>query len=222
MITIGGLDNVNATDYCDWEYMSVGIYDLTEGESVGWGSVFSADKPPYQVNARIFAVIGGGPNGNATKLLPDGGWSSTLVASLFTGTDNQTAPVPISGSSTKPPLPSTVSATSNHTNIAVISGGIVGGIAAVVLFTSLALFVRHHLKAARKDKDDGQQQHLKPEMEGLGKPKSDSHPPGAETKPTELPSIYQTISEASGNPRSELSGRQIPVEVAGSDVPEMI
>src|SRR5277367_2012372 len=109
MITIGGLDNVNATDYCDWEYMSVGIYDLTEGESVGWGSVFSADKPPYQVNAQIFAVIGGGPNGNATKLLPDGGWSSTLVASLFTGTDNQTAPVPISGSSTKPPLPSTVS-----------------------------------------------------------------------------------------------------------------
>jgi len=224
MITIGGLDNVNATDYCDWEFMSVAIYDLTEGSSVGWGSIFSTDKAPYQVTAQISAAIGGGPNGNATKLLPDGGWSSTLVANLFTGTSNQTAPVGISSSSTVPKsaASSTAPAKSTHAEVAEIAGGVVGGVAAVILISSLGFFfVRHCSESAKKLKQNSQQQYSKSELESLGKVKSDSHPPDVADKPIELPpSLHQTRSEAGGNARSELSGRQLLAEVEGCEIHE--
>ena len=52
MIIIRGLDNVNAVDYCDWGFMSFGIYDLTERIVNGLGSVFSVENPPYQVSAQ--------------------------------------------------------------------------------------------------------------------------------------------------------------------------
>ncbi len=124
MITVGGLHDINATDCCDWEYKSVAIYDLTESESVGWGSV--ADKAPYGVNSQVSAVIGGGPNGNATKLLQYGNWSNTLVASLFTGATNQTSPVPISRSAPTPALSAPSSTKSNRKGV--IAGGVAGGI----------------------------------------------------------------------------------------------
>jgi hypothetical protein len=220
MITVGGLDNINATDYCDWEYKSVAIYDLTEGESVGWGSVFSADKAPYQVNAQISAVIGGGPNGNATKLFPYGGWSNTLVASLFTGTTNQTAPVPISGSTTTPAL-STPSRTKS-TRKGAIAGGVVGGIGIIAIISALILLTRRSWKMPKKVNADAQQQYLKSEMDGKGAVIYQSSSKDEETSPMEMPpSVYQTHSEISGNPRSEVYGGQIPAEVAGCDIPEM-
>jgi hypothetical protein len=220
MITVGGLDNVNATDYCDWEYKSVAIYDLTEGESVGWGSVFSADKAPYQVNAQISAVIGGGPNGSATKLLPYGGWSNTLVASLFTGTTNQTAPVPISGYATV--LASSGPPNTKSTRKATIGGGVAGGIGAIAIISALIFLTHRYLKTPRKVHADAQRQYFKSEMDGKGTVIYQSGQKDVETSPMEMPpSVYQTHSEISGNPRSEVCGGQIPAEVAGCDVAEM-
>jgi hypothetical protein len=219
MITVGGLDNINVTDYCDWEYKSVAIYDLTEGESVGWGSVFSADKAPYQVNAQVSAVIGGGPNGGATKLLPDGGWSSTLVASLLTGTTNQTAPVPISGSATI--LASSTSPNNKSTRKAAIVGGVVGGIGAIVTISAVIFLARRYVKKPRKINADSQQQYLKSEMDGNGIVRYHPRQEVVEASPMEMPpSVYQTHFETSGNPRSEVCGGQIPAEMAGCDVPE--
>jgi len=220
MITVGGLDNINATDYCDWEYKSVAIYDLTEGESVGWGSVFSADKAPYQVNAQISAVIGGGPNGNATKLLPYGGWSNTLVASLFTGTTNQTAPVPISGSATTPAL--SAPSSTKSTRKGAIAGGVVGGIGLIAIISTLILLTRRYWNIPSKVHADAQQQYLKSEMDGKGTVIYQSSSKDGEISPMEMPpSVYQTHSEISGNQRSEVCGGQIPAEVAGCDVAEM-
>ena len=83
MVTVGGIRNgTNATWQCDWEYRGVAMFDLT---ALGWGSVYDSGKPPYQVASKISAVVGGGLDGGATKLFPDGGWTSTLVAQLFTG-----------------------------------------------------------------------------------------------------------------------------------------
>jgi hypothetical protein len=205
MITIGGLDNRNATDYCDWEYMSVAIYDLTEGETIGWGSVFSADKPPYQVNSQIIAAIGGDLNGNATKLLPDGGWSGPITAKLFTGTNNETAPAIINRVSQHPSL---VSAT-KKADKAAVAGGIVGGIVVfAVLALSLYFFMRFVLSKKMEFQDRGQIPFSKPELEAGG----DKAAREAERK-TIGPEIHRVVSEADGNARSELIAQRPPVEL---------
>ncbi|CAJ2514047.1 Uu.00g021660.m01.CDS01 [Anthostomella pinea] len=129
MITVGGINSTNLTGSgCDWEWMGVAILDLSTME---WGSIFDSNKTPYQVYEGISAVIGGGPDGGATKLLPDGGWTSTLVANLFTGTTNNTAPYsPKSGAD---------GVTDNYfhipskTNVGAIVGGVVGGVALVAI-----------------------------------------------------------------------------------------
>jgi hypothetical protein len=260
MVTVGGLDSINTTDYCDWEFKSVAIYDLTEGELAGWGSVFMADKPPYQVNAQISAVIGGGLDGNATKLLPDGGWSSTLVANLFTGTNNQTAPFVLPDSSSlSPAAPS-----SNRTRKAVIAGASVVGFAGLCI---LAFFIRRRWRSwfPQQVMDDGQKPFAKPELgvveKGLnsigtglsGATEVDSHvitpvhshvispvsPSSAQvispiethnshigehnddTRLPELPPpIHETHTEAGGNSRSEIAGKQMPAETGGVQVYE--
>lgn len=215
MITIGGLDNVNATDYCDWEFMSVAIYDLTDGTVNGWGSIFSVDKPPYQVNAQVSAVIGGGLNGNATKLLPAGGWSTTLIANLFTGTNNQTEPVNVNG------LTTSTSPTKSK-NIGAIIGGTIGGVATLALLAALALlFVRHYPKFFKKPEGDGQEQYVKAELDTLGKTESDSQPLSEAREPRELPpGIHGVIAEAAGTARSELLGNKLPAEMGVSEIHE--
>ncbi|TAQ85422.1 hypothetical protein B7494_g6243 [Chlorociboria aeruginascens] len=179
MVTVGGLDNANATDNCDWEYMSVAIFDMTEGTVNGWGSVFSANKPPYQVNSQIVTAVGGDLNGSATQLLPQGGWSSTQVANLFTGTNNQTAPVgtslvsintpnttiPNSGNSdnggvtnstsTAPP-PQTTAATAGKKNYtAAIAGGSAGGVVALILLGFLVQYCMH--KPSKRPSSENEQ-----------------------------------------------------------------
>jgi len=225
MITVGGRTSANATETCDFEYMSVAIYDLTEGNSDGWGSVYTADKPPYQVNAQISAAIGGGANGNATKLLPDGGWSSSSVANLFTGTSNQSAPAIISSSTTSSlsnssaslPLPSPPSSSSpgknaQRTIIGAIAGGVVGGIGLVSLVFGLTYLASRHSKSRRISSWDTQGQYQMPEMDGEGK-----HLETVNGETTELPeSRHQTCAEIAGNARCELpAGDQLPIEVEG-------
>ncbi|KAI9740608.1 MAG: hypothetical protein M1834_005189 [Cirrosporium novae-zelandiae] len=129
MITVGGLDNKQNNDSCDWEYKSVAIYDLTSGV---WGSVFDAFKQSYVVMDIIYSAIGGNENGNATTLLPQGGWSSPRIAKLFTGTTDQNAAG--SGSS---------ASTSNSLSGGAIAGAVVGSIVGAILIVgALGFFLR--------------------------------------------------------------------------------
>jgi hypothetical protein len=206
MITIGGLDNRDATDYCDWEYMSVAIYDLTEGESVGWGSVFSADKPPYQVNSQIIAAIGGGPDGNATKLLPDGGWSSAVTAKLFTGTNNETAPAIINGVSQH----SSPASATKKVDKAAVAGGIVGGFAVFAVLAMSVYFFKRFVSSKKMEFQDGVQiPFSKPEL-GTG---GDKAARGAIEEKTTEPDVHRVVSEADGNARSELIAQRPPAEL---------
>lgn len=92
MVTIGGLLQSNYTDtWCDWEYMGVAIFEMS---NFIWGSVCDATAAPYTVFSNISSAIGGDPSGKATLLLPDSGWSSLQLATVMTGSANQTAPVP--------------------------------------------------------------------------------------------------------------------------------
>jgi hypothetical protein len=208
MITIGGLDNINATNYCDWEYMSVAIYDLTDGTKNAWGSVFAADKPPYQVNAQVYAVIGGGLDGNATKMLPTGGWSTTLIATLFTGLANQTQPVNIHDSRTSPLLPEK----SNKTNV--IIGSTIGGIAALALLAAVAFICVRHYFPNVFAKNDGDEQECTLERA----PSNKSQVFSERRDPGELPpGIHDLCLEAAGTPRCELE-HKLPAELAVEEI----
>ncbi|KAK8055646.1 hypothetical protein PG993_000873 [Apiospora rasikravindrae] len=135
MITVGGINSTDITGNCDWEWMGVAILDLSTN---AWGSVFDAQKPPYEVNPEISAVIGGGPNGEATKLLPNGGWTSFQIANLFTGTSNQSAPyhVPTNNDGAQPPSDKSEGG-SNSSSVGAIVGGTVGGVAFLVIAATL-------------------------------------------------------------------------------------
>lgn len=215
MLTVGGVDSVKVTDYCDWEYMSVAVLDMTD---VSWGSVFFADKPPYQVNSKIVAAIGGGPNGSATKLLPDGGWSSALVADLFTGTDNQTAPFPVSGHSQSSKLQSN----SAKSDAGIIAGGVIGGVVLIALLVLLAIFAKRHREGTLKLWRRGAhspERFEKPEMDASGRRENQPEEGRGESAMAEADvSVYQTHLEAGGDPRSELLGREVPAELKGCDV----
>jgi Kelch motif len=89
VITVGGQRYADWSRECDWEYMSVAIYNLNTEQ---WGSVWNPALPGYQIPNTISQVVGGGPGGGATKLKPDAGWQSVQMAMLFTGTADQTAP----------------------------------------------------------------------------------------------------------------------------------
>lgn len=57
MITIGGggkSSNISAD--CDWEQKSLAVLDLS---TIGWGSIFDADAPLYEVPDAVVKVIGG-------------------------------------------------------------------------------------------------------------------------------------------------------------------
>lgn len=131
MITVGGIGSTNVTGTCDWEAMGVAVLDLT---LMGWGSVFDSKAAPYQVNTMISDVIGGGPDGNATMLLPDGGWTSTGLARLFTGTANQTEPYSPPRSHSVP----TGSDSTRATRTGAIVGGVIGGVVLLALIGLIA------------------------------------------------------------------------------------
>lgn len=220
MITIGGLDNINTTDYCDWEYMSVAIYDLTEGDVSGWGSVFSANKPPYQVTAKIVQEVGGTPDGKATKLLPDGGWSSAATAKLFTGTNNATAPATILNATSPEPSSAPGPRMAKHVNKGAVAGGTVGGIVMLAILAGIiyyAMQLRSRKKRAKQEEENrAQAAFSKPELDSNGVNTMGSGPGvGTEEKELEDPDLHKVLSEASENPRSELAATT-PAAVAAT------
>ncbi|KAK8140146.1 cell wall anchored protein [Apiospora sp. TS-2023a] len=149
MITVGGINSTDITGICDWEWMGVAILDLSTN---AWGSVYDSQKPPYEVTPEISAVVGGGPRGGATKLLPSGGWTSFQIANLFTGTSNQSAPYSIPGANSgSTPSSDKSGGDSSSTNAGAIAGGTVGGVVFVaIVATALYYWRRRRLVRQRQ------------------------------------------------------------------------
>ncbi|KAK8083848.1 hypothetical protein PG996_002629 [Apiospora saccharicola] len=129
--------------------MGVAILDLSTN---AWGSVYDSQKPPYEVTPEISAVVGGGPRGGATKLLPSIGWTSFQIANLFTGTSNQSAPYSIPGSNSgSTPSSDKSRSDSSSTNAGAIAGGTVGGVVFVaIVATALYGWRRRRLGRQRQ------------------------------------------------------------------------
>lgn len=203
MITVGGIGSSNVTGNCDWEYMGVAVLDLT---LMGWGSVFDSNAAPYQVNTMISDVIGGGLNGNATVLLPDGGWTSTGLARLFTGTTNQTEPY-------SPPGSLHVTTGSDSTRAARI-GAIVGGVVGGVVLLAVLGFLAWRIKRKRFSRLDTTK-----EVDGqarVDKPELQSTPAISSLKPAAVHrEASEMTSEITGTPVVELSGRGLISELDG-------
>lgn len=207
MITIGGLDSINITDSCDWEYMSVAIYNLTGDNSNSWGSVYTANAVAYGVSQAIYNVIGGDSSGKATKLLPDSGWSNSEVANLFTGTTNQSQPVVISSSTM-----ATGTSQSSKVSAAAIAGGVVGGLAGVALIGTGILLLRRTLQKKKKAaKENGENYYTKPELEAK------NPEPQPQLRRYELGEQY-AVHEIDGIERHETWAGHPPVEMQGSEV----
>lgn len=211
MVTVGGIASSNITRDCDWESMGVAILDLT---LMTWGSIFDSRAAPYQVNTMISDVVGGGPDGNATKLLPDGGWTSTGLANLFTGTANQTEPYSPPGS-----LPATNGSDSIHaTRIGAIVGGVIGGVVVLTLIGVLTWGVKNKrlriwgVKMKRfswlwgTKESNGQTRFDKPELQ--------STPATSTARPAAVTGEGTGVtSEITGTPIGELTGRQLIAEL---------
>jgi hypothetical protein len=213
MVTIGGRTSVNISDSCDWEFKSVAIYDLTTLE---WGSVFTVSKPAYQLPPQISKVVGGGPNGNATKLLPAGGWSTTNLAQLFTGTTNQTAPANLTALPDHPPS----KAASKKSHIGVIIGCSIGALLAVILLgVSICLFIRQRFPKYifwKKKESKNCEVYTKPELQSEGVAVSQADEEATMTKleltgtaKSGLTEHVTNSSEADGNVRCEAGGREM-------------
>ncbi|KAI1415069.1 hypothetical protein F5Y13DRAFT_197071 [Hypoxylon sp. FL1857] len=192
MLTSGGLGR-DPPNGCDWEWRGVAILDLFE---VSWGEHFNVDSPPYRVGSKITQVIGGGPDGGARKMLPDGGWSSPSIANLFTRTTDQNAPftplgsVDTESSGKGPPRAST----------SIIAGSVVGGLVFISL-VAIGFFAARRSLKKRKKHEIIEWRFEGDELDGI--PRSEL---GI--------GVRQTHAEVGGNPLSELFGRQIPAELA--------
>lgn len=137
MITVGGSQEGSWMDTCDWEYRSVGFYDMSTTE---WSPTFTGGAAPYQVPRRITDVIGGNGNGSATLLAPSSGFQNAALYSLFPNSANRT-----STTSTGTPGPTTSSLpSSSSSNTGAIAGGVVGGIAAIALVAIGIFLIRRH------------------------------------------------------------------------------
>jgi hypothetical protein len=84
MITTGGRNiRRNVTDYCDWELHGIAVLDMP---SMTWGSVFNTTLGQYEVSTGIVDKIGGTPQGESAKRMPEGGWSSSNLGALMSTT----------------------------------------------------------------------------------------------------------------------------------------
>ncbi|OAL30118.1 hypothetical protein AYO20_08921 [Fonsecaea nubica] len=130
MITIGGGGKShNISSDCDWEDKSLAVLDLS---TIGWGSVFDAAAPKFDVPDDVVKAIGGGPAGNATKSEPDGGWAESGLSELFTvrkaATTTTTPPPETSTTATAFPT-SDPTVTEDDNKSTSLSGGAIAGIA---------------------------------------------------------------------------------------------
>ncbi|KAK8035783.1 hypothetical protein PG991_001856 [Apiospora marii] len=188
---------------CDWEWMGVAILDLSTN---AWGSVYDAQKPPYEVTPEISAVVGGGPRGGATKLLPSGGWTSFQIANLFTGTSNQSAPYPVpdANSGRTSPVDKSEGGGSGSTNAGAIAGGTVGGVVFVAIVATALYCWRRRRPRQRQ-----------PALELAARP--ESKPETSHFSTAVPPSIAdpQYKPQSPTTPTSELGGTGVVNELLG-------
>lgn len=205
MITVGGLDSINEVDSCDWEYMSVAIWNLTENTGNGWGSIYTHDAAPYQVPYNIYSVIGGGQQGNASKLLPDGGWNNTMVAKLFTGTTNLQAPA--GGPSNQTNSSNPPASSKKGISSGAITGAVVGSVAGLSIIIATIFCWRRKLQKKKKAAL----------LEGEQAAAKDEEYHKSELENTEAMSPV----EMSGEKVFQLDSNNLPVEVGGNHVSEL-
>lgn len=156
----------------------------------------------------ISDVVGGGPDGNATKLLPESGWTSTGLAKLFTGTTNQTQPYSPPGS-----VHDNAGLNSaGSTKTGAIVGGVIGGVAflAMIGLAGWAIKKRRFSWLGSTKGANVEARVDKHELQSI--PTSSSAKPAALTRePSGIPSeIMSTpvVGELGGRPLiSELDGR---------------
>ncbi|KAN0066985.1 hypothetical protein V8E54_014909 [Elaphomyces granulatus] len=130
MITVGGANGTSLYNGCDWETMGVAIYSLS---TLTWGSVYNAFAPPYTVPNLVYNVIGGSAKGGATAKIPNGGFSSALVANLFG--------VPTSNTTSSNSTSSSTSGTNNGVSGGVIAGATIGAVAGVAVIVAAAFLI---------------------------------------------------------------------------------
>ncbi|KAF7166483.1 hypothetical protein CNMCM6106_002294 [Aspergillus hiratsukae] len=131
MLTVGGALSDDLTA-CDWEYKGVGIYDMS---MLTWGSVYDAFAADYAVPAKLYQVIGGGPNGNATRKTPLDGFSTPELASFFYPPANN-------GSASAPRSAPT------KLSKGAIAGIVVGSVAGAAILSAALLYTRRRQHAA--------------------------------------------------------------------------
>lgn len=141
---VGGVDSgTPTTGSCEAEGLR--FLDLT---NMTWGTTFDTRRPAYQVSPRISQAIGGGLNGGATRMLPDGGWDDTLVATLFTGTTDLMAPyVPANKRNTTgfhnpSGAPGSAAPAVGQPDVGAIAGGTAGGIVLLALVAAVVCYHR--------------------------------------------------------------------------------
>jgi hypothetical protein len=121
MITVGG-NNTNGL-ICDWELKGVAVWGLT---TLTWGSVFLNNLTSFEVPQPVLELTGGSPKGGATKQDPALGWTDQGLKDVF---------------ATARQFPSPTTSPHSKKNTAAIAGGVVGGIAGVVLLAGIAFFL---------------------------------------------------------------------------------
>lgn len=140
MITVGGN---TPTLTCDWETKGVAVWDMT---ALTWGSVFSVDRPEFQVPNKLLNATGGDANGNGTKKEPAMGWTEQGLKTVFE-TPSKTTPSPgtasgdtAPGNTPSPPTPKKKSTTG------AIAGGAGGGVAGLIIIAIAAFFLRRRYR----------------------------------------------------------------------------
>ncbi|EXJ57685.1 uncharacterized protein A1O5_12475 [Cladophialophora psammophila CBS 110553] len=131
MITVGGGGkSSNISSDCDWEQKSLAVLDLS---TIGWGSVFDAAAPRYDVPDDVVAAIGGGPAGNATKVEPEGGWAESGLSQLFTIRKTATTAPPPQNSTIVTHSPTPIPTEAQDNKGSGLSGGAIAGIVIAVV-----------------------------------------------------------------------------------------
>lgn len=223
MITVGG-NNTNGLT-CDWEVKGVAVWELT---TLTWGSVFMTNLTNFKVPQKVLGVTGGNANGSATKKEPALGWTDQGLKTVFATPRKYT----LSGNSTSP-----LSPRKSHTGA--ITGGVVGGIAALALVTTLTFILRRrhrrlhgphelHNNPSPTGRTASNSSKNKYELQAL----NENNPAelfGADPRELEAPRNAVEAENASSTMRAELSGTNtvkggrlgVPiVRTPGDELPE--
>lgn len=79
-MVVGGITSQNQDP---GKYMCAPLVNVFDATSLNWLSGTIPPDSSYEVPPALSAVIGGGRKGGASKLTPDGGWSTPQVGALF-------------------------------------------------------------------------------------------------------------------------------------------